>query len=111
MQAVVRLPDLPADAVDAAGAFYREHMALVRDALADNVTCITVVFPPASHDHRDWRRAAIASLARQNAPIRVNGLVGSEGGAMHKVLAWLAGAPGLTGQLLVVDGHSQKSPA
>ncbi len=45
-------------------------------------------------------------LAREAAPKRVNGIAGDDNEAIAAALAWLASAPGVTGQLLAVDGKS-----
>jgi len=64
---------------------------------------LVLVFPPAPYDHRGWRLAAIQDLARAAAPARVNGVVGDDEQAIAATLAWLADAPGITGQLLSVQ--------
>jgi hypothetical protein len=64
------------------------------------------VFPSAPYDHRGWRLAAVQDLAREAAPIRVNGVAGDDDAAIAAALHWLAAAPGITGQLLAVDGNS-----
>jgi hypothetical protein len=64
---------------------------------------LVLIFPPASHDHRAWRLAAVQDLAREAAPRRVNAIVGADEAAIAETLAWLEQAPGVTGQLLAVD--------
>ena len=59
---------------------------------------------------RSWRRAAVEALAREAAPNRVNGVAGAEGEAVDQTCAYLAAAPGVTGQLLQTDGISQDNP-
>ena len=51
---------------------------------------------------RSSRLAArrVQDLARDAAPARVNGVVGSDEDAIAATLAWLEQAPGVTGQLL-----------
>jgi short chain dehydrogenase-like protein len=105
-----RLPEHP---LDAAAEFYAQIVPLVR---ADFETFpafnVTIVFDTAGHEHRSWRLAVIQELAREVAPEgRVNGVV-AEGaevptalqtGSLSETIAWLQGAPGITGQLLAVD--------
>jgi hypothetical protein len=92
---VVRVGPLPDRAIDAAAAFYANPAPMGED--------LALVFPPAPHDHRAWRLAAVQDLARAAAPARVNGIVGSDEGAIAATLAWLEQAPGVTGQLLSVQ--------
>ena len=92
---VVRVGPLPDRAIEAAAAFYASPPATGGD--------LALIFPPAAHDHRAWRLAAIQDLARTAAPARVNGIVGSDEEAIAATLAWLEQAPGVTGQLLSVE--------
>jgi len=64
---------------------------------------IAVIFPPADHTHAAWRLAAIQELARAAAPLRVNGVACNENADMGEVIEYLASAPGVTGQMLVMD--------
>ena len=111
MQRVVRISTLPENALQASADFYRSHLAMVIDSLAGNATSLAVVFPPASYAHRGWRRAAIANLAREFAPARINGIAGSEGEALEAALAWLDRSPGVTGQLLGLCGQFEECEA
>jgi hypothetical protein len=63
---------------------------------------LVLVFPSAQKDHRAWRLAAVQGLAREAAPYRVNGIVGDAEEVIAEAVEWLAGAPGITGQLLEV---------
>ncbi len=65
---------------------------------------VTIIFPPADHTHRGWRLAAVQSLARDLAPVRVNAVASNDEAAIQSALAYLAAAPGLTGQCLPLDG-------
>ena len=103
-QAVLRVEGLPAATLDAAEAFYEAWLPQARAAARAGDTA--VVFPAASFDHRGWRLAAVQDLAREAAPKRVNGIAGDDNEAVAAALAWLASAPGVTGQLLAVDGKS-----
>ncbi len=57
--------------------------------------------PAAPYDHADWRRAVARDLARAYAPKRVNVVGGND---LAATLDYLAGAPGVTGQYLPLDG-------
>ena len=100
--AVLAVEGLPEGALDAAAAFHAEWLPRAR-ALLDGLAAeghLVLVFPAASYDHRGWRLAAEQDLARAAAPKRVNGIVGDEETALDETVAWLATAPGVTGQLL-----------
>jgi hypothetical protein len=58
-----------------------------------------LLLPPADHSHREWRLAIVAGLARKHAPRRIN-MVAGQGEAVDATEAYLAGAPGITGQYL-----------
>ena len=64
---------------------------------------LTLIFPPADHTHRGWRLAAVQSLAREFAPIRVNAVTSDSEAAIAAALAFLGSAEGITGQLLELD--------
>ena len=100
-QAVVRLDGLPADPLDAAAAFHAERLPQAHRALAE-ADALALVFAAAGHEHRGWRLAAVQELAREAAPKRVNGVAGADQTAIDQALAFLAAAPGMTGQLLAV---------
>jgi hypothetical protein len=103
MQEVLRIEGLPADALDAASAFHRLHLAEVRDALARSAESVVVLLPAAGHDHAGWRRALVQDLARAHVPVRINFVAGDDREAGERTAQWLAGAPGVTGQLLHTD--------
>jgi hypothetical protein len=133
-QAVLRVEGLPDAALDAAEAFYEAWLPQARAALypprngegeggsADvgipsvarlrpappprSGEDLAIVFPSAPYDHRGWRLAAVQDLAREAAPKRVNAIAGDDNDAIAATLLWLASAPGVTGQLLAVDGKS-----
>lgn len=106
MQEVVRIEGLPADALDAAAAFHADHLPAIRARLAQ-VDVLAIIFPPAPRDHRGWRLAAVQDLARAHAPRRVNAVAGGGETAISATLAWLEQAPGITGQLLCLNGHGE----
>nr|WP_166180825.1 hypothetical protein [Altererythrobacter segetis] len=101
-QAVLRIEGLPESALDAAARFHREWLDKAREALGTS-EALALVFSAAAYDHRGWRLAAVQDLAREAAPKRVNGIAGRDEQAMATTIDWLAQAPGITGQLLVVD--------
>ena len=101
--AVIKVNDLPRSPVDAAAHFYAQVVPGLCDALAVAGELV-IQFEPADHSHHGWRLAAVQELAREAAPKRVNGVVGSDSEAAAAAVAFLADAPGVTGQLLVVDG-------
>ena len=106
MQAVLRISGLPATALDAAAAFHGEHLPRARAELAGEAEALVLVFPVAPYDHSAWRKAAVADLAREATPKRVNGVTGEDAAAIDATLAWLAQAPGITGQLLPVEASA-----
>ena len=106
------------DPADDALHFYTTLMPLARGLLTgevppsvvnlkDPVDSIVVVFGYGGYEHRDWQLAAMQTLAREVAPKRINGIVGGDSepetlDTIDEVAAWLAAAPGITGQLLAV---------
>lgn len=93
---------LPDTALDAAGAFMAFHLEAARVLLAEPACdALAIIFPPARHDHRDWRLALARDLAREVTPKRVNVVSGPAGDARDAVLRFLADAPGVTGQYLL----------
>jgi NAD(P)-dependent dehydrogenase (short-subunit alcohol dehydrogenase family) len=101
---VLRAEGLPDGPLDAAAAFHARYLGEARAGFAK--ADLVVVFPPAGHEQRAWRLAAVQELAREAAPRRVNGIVGDDEQALAEAVAFLASAPGVTGQLLAVDGKS-----
>jgi hypothetical protein len=103
MHEVLRIEGLPADALDAASAFHRLHLAAVREALSGSVESVVVLLPGAGHEHAGWRRALVQDLARAHVPVRINFVAGDDRAAGERTAQWLARAPGVTGQLLQTD--------
>jgi hypothetical protein len=97
--AVVRVGPLPESALEAAAEFH----ARVLPELVPVEEDLVLVFPSAAYDHRGWRLAAVQGLARAAAPLRVNGIVGDDEAATAQAARWLDQAPGITGQVLVVE--------
>lgn len=97
---VLRVGPLPEGALAAAARFHAEVLPGIESA-PDN---LVLVFVPADHTHDGWRRAAIQQLARDRAPLRINALSSDDEAAIAAAAAYLAAAPGVTGQLLPLDG-------
>ncbi|MFC0590507.1 Rossmann fold domain-containing protein [Novosphingobium aquiterrae] len=89
---------LPEDPLAAAAHFYSKVMPGI-GAEGD----LTLVFPAADHTHRAWRLAAIEGLARARVPGRINAVSGGNSATIAAALAYLAAAPGVTGQYLPLD--------
>ncbi len=116
-----RAVDWPESSVDAASHFYATLLPQIRELLEgtgmwaqmaeelEGLEGIAVIFPPADHTHAAWRLAAIQELAREAAPLRVNGIAGNESEDLGEVIEYLASAPGVTGQILVVDAIAGKN--
>lgn len=103
--ALLRTGSLPAAASSAAAHFHAEVLPRALSALAAKPEQLIIVFPSADYTHRGWRLAAIQALAREHAPVRVNGLASDEELAIAAACAYLEQAEGVTGQLLALDGH------
>lgn len=93
--------DLPTGALDAAAAF---HARIVPQARALAACDLAILFAPADHRHAGWRAAAIGELARAAAPARVNAVVSDNAEMIGQICAYLAAAPGVTGQVLQGEG-------
>lgn len=94
--------DLPEAPLAAAAHFHAHHLPLVEAALPAE-GALTLIFAPAGHEHRGWRLAAVQSLARAHAPLRINAVEGS-GAAAEELARWLDTAPAVTGQVIEADG-------
>ena len=99
-QAELRVDHLPAEPLDAAAVFHADHLHSAIAALEGGADQLTVILSPSPTDHDDWRRAVARDLARKYAPKRVNVLGGGSEEAVQSLLAYLRGAPGITGQYL-----------
>jgi len=99
--AVIEAGGLPDSPLDAAVEFHARILPQARMAAGD----VVLAFDPADHTHHAWRLAAVQDLAREAAPRRANAVVGTAGAGRDRVLAFLANAPGVTGQMLQVDGN------
>ena len=109
MQQVVRIDDLPEGALEATELFHCTLRAQLEAALAE-ADELAIILPHASHQHDDWRKAAARDLARADAPKRVNIVVGDDRQALSAALAYLKQAPGVTGQVLPLDGIGAGNP-
>lgn len=93
------------DPLVAAAQFHAEWLPRVLAALDRGETLVTLVFPPASLAHAGWREAAVQLLARERTPARINAIAGDDEAGIAATAAFIAAAPGLTGQYLVIDGN------
>lgn len=100
---LLQVGPLPQEPLAAAARFHAETLAQALSCLADDADLV-LVFGAADHTHRDWRLGVVRGLARQYAPLRVNAVAGDDEAAIAQALAYLRAAPGVTGQLLSVDG-------
>ncbi|MDE2435345.1 MAG: hypothetical protein KGM49_03700 [Sphingomonadales bacterium] len=92
---------LPADPLAAAARFYADVMTgLVSCPVEED---IVIIFPAVDHTHAAWRLAAVQGLARQAVPARVNAVAGGNARSIDAAIAYVAAAPGLTGQYLPLD--------
>ena len=94
----VTVADLPEAPLAASGAFHRDHLPEIERMMGAGED-VMIALPPADHTHREWRLAIAAGLARKHTPRRIN-IVAGEGPAVDATAAYLAGAPGITGQYL-----------
>lgn len=99
---------LPSQPLRAAEAFYREWMPQA-EAIAVLKHDLLLCFEPCDHTHRAWRIAATQGLARLAAPGRVNAVSAEEAG-QERIGAYLANAPGVTGQYLTGDDTGAGDP-
>ncbi|MGB3712655.1 MAG: Rossmann fold domain-containing protein [Erythrobacter sp.] len=98
-QTVFEVAELPESGIEASAAFHARPLDDARAALDDDgVDALAIVLPTAGDDHDDWRRALARDLARAYTPKRVNVVSGPAGPARQTLLAYLEGAPGVTGQ-------------
>jgi len=96
---ITGLPPVPSAA---AAAFYAEWLEPAARLLASGEG-LTLVFPPAGHEHSAWRLSAVQSLAREHAPARINAVASDDEVGIAAALAYLAAADGVTGQYLPLD--------
>ena len=94
----VEVEGLPDDPLAAAGLFHQNWLDPIERAL-DGGQDVIVTLASADHTHGEWRKAAAAMLARKHTPRRIN-LVAGDGEVLAAIEAYLAAAPGVTGQYL-----------
>ena len=104
--AQLRVGALPEAALAAAARFHADVLPKIAALLGSlgEGDDVVLIFAAADHTHYGWRLAAVQQLARQHAPIRVNALVSDDQAAIAAAAAYLAAAPGVTGQLLPLAG-------
>jgi len=96
---------LPEDPLAAAAHFHNEELPKIRRTTGTMTTGrLTIVFAPAEYTHRAWRLAVTQGLAREHAPLRINAIESDDDAAIAATAAYLAGADGVTGQFLPLDG-------
>lgn len=100
---LLRIAGLPDDPLAAAATFHGQWLPQVIAHLGRERGPVTLVFAPADHTHRAWRLAAVQSLARKLAPRRINAVASDDQPAIDAAAAYLDGADGVTGQLLLLD--------
>lgn len=100
--ALLRVDPLPAEPLAASARFHAQVLPAVLARIAQGQD-LTLVFAPASHDHRGWRLALVQGLAREHAPLRINALASDDDATIAAAAGYLASADGVTGQYLVLD--------
>ena len=98
-QAEYHVSDLPGSALEASARFYAEHLEAACKEIAGlrRGDDLAIILPPANYDHKDWRRALARDLAREYAPARVNVIAAGDEDQKAELLAYFAGAKGVTG--------------
>lgn len=96
---------LPDDPLAAAANFHADWLPRVIAMLDSGEPLVTLVFAPAGLSHAGWREAAVQLLARERSPARINAICGDDPAAIGATASFIAKAPGLTGQYLVLDGN------
>ncbi|WP_137679680.1 Rossmann fold domain-containing protein [Aurantiacibacter suaedae] len=104
--AIVEARDLPESALDAAAQFHASLVPVVREQ-AQQHPLVVIDFAAADHTHTSWRQAVVGQLARELAPVRVNAMASAARAqeARAQALEYLIRAPGVTGQVLSLDGN------
>jgi len=101
MQRMFEVNKLPDAGLEASAVFHAQHLAKARAMLdGEGIAALAIVLPPAGYDHDDWRTALARDLARAHTPCRVNVVSGPRGNVRDAIVAYLGGAPGVTGQYL-----------
>ena len=100
---LLRIQDLPEEALDAARLFHAEVVPFVELMLAQTGGALTLGLNPADHTHRDWRTAVVRQMARKYAPLRINAVAAASDAALEAAARYLEAAEGVTGQYLPLD--------
>lgn len=101
MQAVFDISTAAQTPLEWGAEFYREQYPHVSQLLTKvDVTALAIVLPQEEPEHTDSRRALARDLAREFTPKRVNIVAGEAGEALDTLIAYLEGAPGVTGHYL-----------
>lgn len=108
---LVEAHNLPDNPTDASSVFAQTVVPEIRAAIGAGDLPICLVFGRADHTHAAWRKAAVQALAREAAPGRINAIAGGDEAAIAAGIAYLARAPGVTGQYLPLDSQGAGNPA
>lgn len=100
MQDLIHVGPLADEPLEAAADFHARLLPGIEAALGGGSDPLTLVFLPASIEHRGWRLAIVQGLARRFAPSRINALEADAPATIAAAVRWLSGAGGVTGQLL-----------
>ncbi len=100
---------LSADPLEASVDFHARILPGIEFALGGGANPLTLVFEPASAQHRAWRLATVQGLARRYAPSRVNAVETDSAEALAATRDWLDGLGAITGQLFALDGNGAMS--
>jgi hypothetical protein len=101
---LLRVGSLPDDPLAASAAWHAEVLPQALRALDDGASVLTLVFAPADYAHRDWRRATVATLARERAPARINAIAADDEAAIAAAERYFAAAEAITGHYVSLDG-------
>ena len=102
--ALYEVQALPDAALAASVRFHANQLPLIEIALTALDEPLTIIFPPADHTHRGWRRAVVQELARAYAPIRINAVAGDSDAAISAAVGYFETAKGVTGQYFLLVG-------
>ncbi len=106
--ALLRVGQLPEAALAAAAEFHARVLPQIYPHPKEEGDLV-LLFLPADHTHLGWRTAVVQDLAREHAPIRVNGIASDDEAAIAAALHYIADAPGVTGQHWPLDGEGAGS--
>ena len=70
------------DPLAAAAQFHADVLPRVLAELTQADGVATLLFTPAGYAHEDWRRAIVATLARERSPARINAVAGDDEAAI-----------------------------